>query len=171
MRCWRISKDVPISDSTIRTLGERLDDLIINLRPCFVLGEPTSILQVFYDSTPTRPDSWNHIHDVLNVLGAWFRGWDGIREAVGPNRTPQVLIQQIQSLNDFLTYLGMTLPEVRKIVIALPEGHHAYLLYKVTADRFNHFLTEYEAWLRRLPDEVRIPRPPIAGTQHFFIRF
>lgn len=152
-------------------VGAALDNLVLDLRPCFALGEPTSIQRVFYDLTvPVRDESWNRVHDVLNVLGAWFRGWDRSRQAAGPRRSPEVLIEQIRSLCDFLIQTGLILPEARKPIATLPQDRPAYILYRATADRYNKFLTDFEAFLRRLPEELGVLDSPITGREHFFIR-
>jgi hypothetical protein len=118
-----------------------------------------------------RDESWNRIHEVLNVLGAWFRGWNRTRQAIGPRQSPAVLFQQIRSLYDFLTYTGFILIDVRKFIDVLPSNHPASLRCKVTADWYNRFPTDFEDLLRKLPEDVGILDPPVMGTEHFFIRF
>jgi lysylphosphatidylglycerol synthetase-like protein (DUF2156 family) len=155
----------------VRAVGAKLDDLILDLRPCFALGEPTSIQQVFYDLTlPTRGQSWDRVHDVLNVLGAWFRAWDRLHQTVGASQPPKVLIEQIRSLYDLLMYAGLILPEARKPIATIAQDSPAYIIYKATADRYNTFLTNFEGLLRRLPTELGILDDPIVGKEHFFIR-
>lgn len=154
----------------VRAVGARLDDLILDLQPCFALGEQTSILQVFYGSGPTRDESWNRVHEMLNVLGAWFHEWDAMRRAVGIRRTPEILIRQFEALNALLTYFGLFVAgEIGKRFEDLGPDQVARAPYRVVADRYNGFLTEYESLLRRLPQEVGIEPPPL-GREHFFIR-
>jgi hypothetical protein len=156
---------------TAGTIGAALDSLITKLRPCFMLGEPISIQQIFYEATPMRDQSWNRIHDVLNVLGAWFRGWDRMREAAGSHRSAAVLFQQIRSLYDFLTCTGFILIDIRKLIDALPSDSPASLRCKVTSDWYNRFLTDFEDLLRRLPQDMGVLDDPVMGREHFFIRF
>ncbi len=92
-----------------------------------------------------------------------------MRQAVGTRRTPEVLVQQFESLNTILTHLGLVAADVNKSFMNLTPGHYALVSYKAVADRYNHFLTEYEALLRRLPQEVGIDPSPLGG-ERFFIR-
>ncbi len=158
----------PAARRIVRTVGEKLDDLVRDLQPCFAPGEHTSILQVFYQAGPTRDESWNRVHEVLNVLGAWFREWDAMRQMIGVHRTPEILIRQFESLNAILAYVGLFVAEeLHKRVQAGPE--HVRVTYEATVGRYNHFLNQYEGLLRRLPQEVGIDPSPLGG-QHFFIR-
>ncbi len=154
----------------VRMVGAKFDDLILDLQPCFVLGERTSILGAFYESGKTRDEAWNRVHDVLNVVGAWFREWDSMRQVIGIRRSPEVLVRQFKSLNEILTHLGLAAGEVSKRFGNLAPGDYALVPYRATADRYNRFLTEYEALLRRLPQEVGILDTPPLGGERFFIR-
>ncbi len=51
----------------------------------------------------TRDDLWNQTHYLLHIMGAWFNAWDRMRLAVGTRRTPEVLAEQFESLNEILT--------------------------------------------------------------------
>jgi hypothetical protein len=164
---WTRFRVAPIA----KNFGATLDNLVRDLRPCFVLGEPTSLQQMFYELTlPTRSQSWDRVHDVLNVVGAWFRAWDRLNQGIGARRSPKVLIEQIRSLYDLLMYTGLILPEARKPTATIAQDSPAYIIYKATADRYNTFLTNFEGLLRRLPTEVGILDDPIVGKEHFFIR-
>ncbi len=160
----------PHARRVVGTVGSKLDDLVLDLQPCFAMGEQTSALQVFYGSGPIRDESWNRVHEVLTVLGAWFREWDSMRQVIGTRRTPEVLIRQFESLNVILTLLGVFVgPEMAKRFAGLPLDHYAFVSYRALADRYNGFLTNYEGLLRRLPQEVGIEPPPLGG-ERFFIR-
>jgi len=151
-------------------VGSKLDDLILDLQPCFALGEQTSVLQVLNQSlsVSTTGESWNRLVETLSVLTAWFQAWDDSRQAIGNRRTPEILVSQLKSLNVMLSYMGFFVSEVlRRRFEGAPDYMRA--TYKAMTDRYNHFLTEYEGLLRRLPQEVGIDPPPFGG-QHFFIR-
>jgi hypothetical protein len=159
----------PRSGRIVRAVGARLDDLLLDLRPCFVLGKHASILEAFWSSSTTQDEEWKRTYYVLNVIESWFLKWDSMRQAVGTLRTPEVLVQQFESLNMILTHLGFVAADVSKGFANLAPGDSALMSFKAVADRYNHFLTEYEALLRRLPQEVGID-PPHFGRDHFFIR-
>jgi hypothetical protein len=152
-------------------VGTKFDDLILDLQPCFAPGERTSILGAFYESGTTRDESWNRVHDVLNVIGAWFREWDGMRQAIGVRRTPEVLVRQFKSLNEILIYLGLVAGEVSKRFANMAQDHYGRVPFQAMADRYNHFLTGYEAMLRRLPQDVGVLDPSPLGGERFFVRF
>ncbi len=154
----------------VRTVGAKLDDLVLDLWPCFaVIGRHTSIYEAFHSSGETRDELWNRTHYLLHVLGAWFREWDDMRQAVGTRRSPEVLVQQFKSLNALLENVGLVAPDVSRRFENFPADHYARMSFRPVADRYNHFLTEYEALLRRLPQEVGIDPSPLAG-ERFFIR-
>jgi hypothetical protein len=154
----------------VQTVGAKLDDLILDLQPCFAVGSHRSIYEAFHSSSETKNDPlWNQTHYLLNVLGAWFHAWDDMRQAIGPHRTPEVLVEQIKSLNVLLMNLGnLVAPDVSKRFENFPADHYARVAFRPVADRYNHFLTEYEALLRRLPKEVIDPSP--LGKERVFIR-
>jgi hypothetical protein len=153
----------------VEAVGAKLDDLILDLQPCLVTGNHTSIYEAFHSSSTTRDELWNQTHYLLSVVGAWFREWDGMRQAVGTQRTPKILVQQFESLNALLMNLGLVAPDVRKRFEDFPANHHARVSFGPVADRYNHFLTEYEALLRRLPQEAGLNPPPLGG-ERIFIR-
>ncbi len=153
----------------VRTVGAKLDDLILDLRPCFAFGNHTSIYEAFHLSSTTKDELWNQTHYLLHVLGEWFRDWDNMRQVVGTRRTPEVLVQQFESLNALLENMGLVAPDVSRRFEDFPADHHARLSFRPVADRYNHFLTGYEAMLRRLPQEVGINPPPLGG-ERFFVR-
>ncbi len=154
----------------VRTVGAKLDDLVLDLQPCFaVIGSHTSIYEAFHSSSETMDELWNRTHYLLHVVGVWFREWDDMRQAVGTRRTPEVLVVQFKSLNALLESLGLVAPDVSRRFEGFPADHYARMTFRPVADRYNHFLTEYEALLRRLPQEVGIDRPSLKG-EHFFIR-
>jgi hypothetical protein len=164
-RFWRW----PRSGGIVRAVGAKLDDLILDLQTCFALSNQTSILAAFWSSRTTVDEASNKTYYVLNVITAWFLEWDKMRQAVGTRRTPEVLVQQFESLNAILTNLGLIAADVSKSFLNLAPGNSALVTFKAVADRYNHFLTAYEALLRRLPQEVGIEPPPFGG-EHFFIR-
>lgn len=153
-----------------RAVGTKLDDIIANLQPCFKTGEYVSIQQVFYDATPIKDQLSNYLYRELIVLGAWFNSWDDMRIAIGRRRTAHILVQQIRTLYDLLIYAGRTMPEVTKAVAGLPPDDHVSIRYQTTRDWYNRFLTDFEALLRRFPEEVGILDPPVMGSEHFFVR-
>jgi hypothetical protein len=152
-----------------QAVGAKLDDLILDLRPCFAVGSHTSMYEVFHSSSATKDNLWNQTHYLLNTIGAWFHEWDAMREVVGTDRTSKVLVQQLASLNVLLANLGFVAPDVSRRLEALPADDHARVSFRPVADRYNHFLTEYEALLRRLPQEAGLKPPPL-GKERVFIR-
>jgi hypothetical protein len=157
----------PRTSQIVRAVGAKLDDLILDLQPCFALNEQTSLLQVLYQSSPTRNGSYNRLFETMNVLAAWFRAWNDSRQAIGDRRTPEILVNQLQSLIVILNYLGFYVSEgLRKRFEGAPD--YALVTYRAMTERYNRFLTDYEGLLRRLPQDVGIESP--LGGQHFFIR-
>jgi hypothetical protein len=154
----------------VRAVGAKLDDLILDLQPCFAVGSHRSIYEAFHSSSETKNDPlWNQTHYLLHVLGAWFHAWDDMRQAIGPYRPPEVLVEQIKSLNALLMNLGnLVAPDLSKRFENFPTDHYARVAFRPVADRYNHFLTEYEALLRRLPKGVLDPSP--LGKERVFIR-
>ncbi len=156
--------------SLVRKIGTELDDIVRDLRPCFTLGEPTSIQGAFYGTHRTQDEWWRRVHDNINIIGEWFRTWDAAREANGQRRTPEILMAQLNALYKVLLFTGMTGVEVSKSVRQLGPDHTGYIAYKVATDRYDDCLTRYEGLLRRLPHDVGVLDPPIMGQEHFFIR-
>ena len=109
-------------------------------------------------------------HYPLHVWGVWFRKWDDMRQAVGTRRTPEVLVEQIESLNALLMSLGdLVAPDVSKRFENFSADHYARVAFRPVADRYKHFLTEYEHLLRRLPQEVGLDPSPL-GKERVLIR-
>ena len=159
-RIWRI----------VRTWGAKLDDLVLDLQPFFAVGDQTSLYETFHLSSATKDESWNQTHYLLYAIGAWFRSWNAMRQAVGTRRTPEVLVRQFESLNGILIQLGyVALPDMSRRFASLAPENYAHVPFRATADRYNHFLTEYEALLRRLPQEAGLS-PLLLGRPPFFTR-
>lgn len=157
-RIWRI----------VRTLGAKLDDLVLDLQPCFAVGDQTSLYETFHLSSATKDESWNQTHYLLYAIGAWFRAWDDMRQAVGTRRTLEVLVRQFESLNGILIQLGyVALPDMSSRFASLGPEDYALVPFRAVADRYNHFLTEYEALLRRLPQEAGLNTLLLDRTRFF----
>jgi hypothetical protein len=118
----------------------------------------------------TRDDSWNQTHYLLHVAGEWFKTWD--RHAAGgwySSNAPSPG-QQFESLNGILTEVGLVTPDLSKRHESLPPGDYARIPYKAVADRYNGFLTNHEALLRRLPQDVGLLDPPPLSGECFSVR-
>ncbi len=155
----------------VQTVGAKLDDLIVDLRPCFESGGyQTSIFEAFHSTkATTQDDLWNQTHYHLIILEAWFNSWNNMRRAVEPQRTPEILAQQVESLNSFLYLMGLALPDVSRRIAKFAPDDYALASCRAVADRYNRFLTEYEALLRRLPPEMEL-NPSPHGSEHVFTR-
>jgi hypothetical protein len=119
-------------------VGSKLDDLILDLQPCFALGEQTSVLQVLNQSlsVSTTGESWNRLVETLSVLAALFQAWDDSRKATANRRTPEVLVSQLKSLNGILSYMGFFVSETLRRRF---EGAPDYMreTYKVMIGRYS----------------------------------
>lgn len=154
----------------VRTWGAKLDDLILDLQPCFAVGKGTSIYETFHLSSATKDESWNQTHYLLHAIGAWFHAWDDMRQAIGTRRTLEILVRQFESLNGILIQLGyVALPDVSRRFASLAPEDYALVSFRAMANRYNHFLTEYEALLRRLPQEAGL-NPLLLHRPCFFTR-
>ena len=154
-----------------QAVGAKLDDLILDLWPCFEPGgNQTSIYEAFHSTQATKDDLWNQTHYQLIILGAWFKSWDSMRRAVVTRRTVEILAQQLESLNSFLYMLGLVLPDVSRRIAKLTPDDFRLVSCKAAVERYNRFLNEYEALLRRLPQEMELTPPPSLAREHVFTR-
>jgi hypothetical protein len=154
----------------VHAIGSKLDDLIIDLQPCFDVGKHTSIYEAFQLMRSTQDEFWNQTHYLLHVIGMWFSAWDRMRQANGTHRTAEVLAEQLESLNWILIAMELVAQDLSKRFAHLTPDDHARMPYKAVADRYNAFVTNYEALLRRLPEGVGLVGPSPLGKERIFVR-
>jgi len=160
----------PRTGRIVQTVGAKLDDLILDLHPCLAVGKGTSIYESFHSMSTTRDELWNRTHYLLQVVGMWFQTWDRMRLAVGIRRTPEILAQQLESLNWILIAMDLVAQDLSKRFGSLAPDDYARQPYKAAADRYNAFVTAYEALLRRLPQDVGLVYPQPLGKERIFVR-
>jgi hypothetical protein len=154
----------------VHPVGAKLDDLVLDLQPCFDVGKHTSIYEVFHLMRSTQDELWNQTHYLLHVIGMWFSSWDRMRVAIGTRRTPEILAEQLESLNWILIAMELVAQDLSKRFARLTPDDHARMPYKAVADRYNLFVTNYESLLRRLPQDVGLVGPSPLGKERIFVR-
>jgi len=140
-----------------RTWGTKwdreLDGLVSDLAPAFALGQDTSLPVSIFRMQRQQDAQWRGIHGNLLVLQTWYHLWDQQRRTNPTPRTVDRLLRDIETLVSIALFTSWAGLEIEKWARDLSRDEFGYQQYKVTAQRFDLFLTNLESFLRNLPDE------------------
>jgi hypothetical protein len=105
------------------------------------------------------------------MLASWFEGWDEMQQAVGERMTPEFFVRSLENLNRLLFWTSHTGEELSDLVDLTPKNDLIRKPMHALVNKYNDFLTKYEAFLRRLPSDLGMrPLAPVEGMEAFFGR-
>ena len=137
-------------------------------RACLTLRGPASF-NVVSNLGLQQTDEWRYTYDRLNMARAWFEAWDGMQRTIGEQMNPEFLVSSLAGLNDLLFWMSDAGEHLSGLVDRTPKNdrHPMHAL----VDGYNNFLTNYEGYLRRLPEELGMTdMRPAQGMESFFGR-
>lgn len=155
----------------LKQLPAKLRECATDLRACFTLQGPASFIHIVSNLGLDQNDQWRFVNDRLAMAQAWFEGWDEMQQATGENMTPEFFVSSLENLNTLLFWTSHTGEELSKLVDQTRKENTIRRPMHALVDKYNAFLTNYEAYLRRLPEELGVRRmSPAQGMERFFVR-
>ncbi|MEQ1831944.1 MAG: hypothetical protein ABL977_02730 [Candidatus Eisenbacteria bacterium] len=149
----------------------QLHDCVLDLRPCFSARGPASFLHVLFNSGLNQTEEWRGVNDRLSMAKAWFESWDQMQASVDEQITPEFFVQSIAGLNDLLYWTSSAGERLSTLLEQTPKSDPILKFMHALADGYNLFLSKYEAYLRRLPEEMGVRgMGPAPGMDKLFIR-
>ena len=155
----------------LKELPVKLRDCVTDLRACYTLRGPASLVYVVSSLGLEQTDQWRYVYDRLCMARAWFETWDEMQRTVGDQMNPEFFVKTLEGLNDLLFWTGHSGEHLSKLVDQTPKNDRIRTPMHALVDKYNAFLTNYEAYLRRLPDELGVKgMHPAVGMEMFFVR-
>ena len=155
----------------LKDLPTRLRDHVTDLRACFTLRGPASFTHVASNLGLPQTDEWRYAYDRLNMARAWFEAWDGMQRSIGDQMNPEFLVSSMEGLNDLLFWTSDAGEHLSKMVDKTLKNDRIRSPMHALVDGYNNFLTNYERYLRRLPEELgMMDMRPAQGVESFFAR-
>jgi hypothetical protein len=94
-----------------------------------------------------------------------------MQSAAGRTMNPESFVSSLSGLNDLLFWTGDAGESLSRLVDRTPRNDRIRQPMHALADGYNAFLTRYEGYVRRLPQELRMKdRDPAQGVERFFPR-
>jgi hypothetical protein len=155
----------------LRALPAGLRDHVTDLRACFTLRGPASFIYVISNIGLHQTDEWHFVYDRLRMAAAWFEVWDAMQQSIGDQMNPEFLMSTLAGLNDLLFWTSDAGERLSMLVDKTPKNDRIRHPVHALVDGYNAFLTSYERYLRRLPDELGMrDMRPAQGVESFFSR-
>ena len=155
----------------LRELPAKLRDCVTDLRACFAPRGPASFIHVVSNLGLEQTDQWRYVNDRLSMARSWFQAWDEMQRAVGEQMNPEFFVRSLEGLNDLLFWTSHSGEHLSGLVDQTPKKGLIRKPMHALVDKYNAFLTNYEAYLRRLPEELGVGgMSPAPGMEKFFLR-